>query len=62
MLARAVPNVFYCLWLLQKKRTRNNFGKGGLSHWGLALVMAALHVAHRHYGKPARHVHWRMEA
>lgn len=41
MLAGAVPNVLYCLWLLKKNRTRNKFGSGGLSHWGLALVMAA---------------------
>jgi L-rhamnose-H+ transport protein len=40
MLAGAVPNVLYCLWLLKKNRTAGNFPGGGAGHWALALVMA----------------------
>lgn len=40
MLAGAVPNVLYCLWLLRKNRTICKFPGGGASHWGLAFAMA----------------------
>jgi L-rhamnose-H+ transport protein len=40
MLAGAVPNLLYCLWLLKKNRTAGKFPAGGASHWGLAFVMA----------------------
>jgi L-rhamnose-H+ transport protein len=40
MLAGAVPNVLYCLWLLRKNRTSSRFLGGGASHWGLAFTMA----------------------
>lgn len=40
MLAGAVPNVLYCLWLLRKNGTRAKFRAGGAGHWGLALTMA----------------------
>jgi L-rhamnose-H+ transport protein len=40
MLAGAVPNLLYCLWLLKKNRTAGKFPAGRLGHWALALVMA----------------------
>jgi L-rhamnose-H+ transport protein len=40
MLAGAVPNILYCLWLLRKNATVQRFGNGRMSHWGLAFVMA----------------------
>lgn len=40
MLAGAIPNLMYCLWLLRKNRTGCKFAKGRLSHWVLAFVMA----------------------
>lgn len=40
MLAGAVPNVLYCLWLLRKNRTIGKFPGGGASHWVLAFAMA----------------------
>jgi L-rhamnose-H+ transport protein len=40
LLAGAVPNILYCLWLLRKNRTAPRFSDGGLSHWSLAFVMA----------------------
>lgn len=42
MLAGAVPNILYCLWLLRKNHTRNKFGSGGVIYWSLAFAMAAL--------------------
>jgi L-rhamnose-H+ transport protein len=40
MLAGALPNLLYCLWLLKKNRTADKFPAGGASHWALAFVMA----------------------
>jgi L-rhamnose-H+ transport protein len=40
MLAGAVPNILYCLWLLRKNGTGNRFDHGGAGHWGLAFAMA----------------------
>lgn len=40
MLAGAVPNLLYCLWLLRKNRTGSKFLAGCASHWALAFVMA----------------------
>jgi L-rhamnose-H+ transport protein len=40
MLAGAVPNLLYCLWLLRRNRTGNKFPAGGIGHWALAFVMA----------------------
>lgn len=40
MLAGAMPNLLYCLWLLGKNRTVRRFPAGGASHWALAFVMA----------------------
>jgi L-rhamnose-H+ transport protein len=42
MLAGAIPNLFYCLWLLRKKQTANKFLRGSTSHWLLAFAMAVL--------------------
>ncbi len=42
MLAGAIPNLMYCLWLLRKNRTGSKFADGRLSHWSLAFVMAVL--------------------
>lgn len=41
MLAGAVPNILYCVWLLRKNRTAAKFSAGGAGHWLLALAMAA---------------------
>lgn len=40
MLAGAVPNILYCLWLIGKNRTAGRFPGGGASHWVLAFIMA----------------------
>jgi L-rhamnose-H+ transport protein len=42
MLAGSIPNLMYCLWLLQKNHSSHKFARGGTGHWGLALVMAVL--------------------
>jgi L-rhamnose-H+ transport protein len=42
MLAGAVPNLVYCLWLLKTKQSGHKFSSGGLSYWMLALLMAIL--------------------
>lgn len=42
MLAGAIPNLLYCIWLLQRNRTANKFREGGVSHYGLAFAMAVL--------------------
>lgn len=41
MLAGAVPNLLYCLWLLRRNRTASQFRAGGMGHWALAFAMAA---------------------
>ena len=41
MAAGAVPNLLYCIYLLQKNSSGNNFARGGFNHWTLAFVMAA---------------------
>lgn len=40
MLAGAVPNILYCVWLLRKNHTSGRFPEGGVSHWVLASIMA----------------------
>jgi L-rhamnose-H+ transport protein len=40
MLAGAVPNILYCVWLLRKNHTSGHFPGGGVSHWLLASTMA----------------------
>jgi L-rhamnose-H+ transport protein len=40
MLAGAIPNLLYCLYLLKAKKTGAKFGGGGVSHWLLAFIMA----------------------
>lgn len=42
LFAGAVPNLFYCLWLLKKNGTVSKFRQGGGSHWALAFAMAIL--------------------
>ncbi len=42
MLAGAVPNLVYCLWLLRKNRSGSRFPSGGTGHWMLAFLMAVL--------------------
>ena len=42
MLAGAVPNLLYCLWLLTKNGTGHQFRNGRASHWALAFAMAVL--------------------
>lgn len=39
MMAGAVPNLAYCLWLLRKNCTSGRFPAGGAGHWSLAFVM-----------------------
>jgi L-rhamnose-H+ transport protein len=39
MLAGAVPNVLYCVWLMKKNRSGNKY-RVGQSHWALAAIMA----------------------
>lgn len=40
MMAGAVPNLLYCLWLLASNRTAGRFSDGGPGHWMLAFAMA----------------------
>ncbi|HUX43156.1 MAG TPA: L-rhamnose/proton symporter RhaT [Terracidiphilus sp.] len=42
MVAGAVPNLAYCIYLLRKNDSVSRFCMGGLSHWLLALLMAVL--------------------
>ena len=42
MVAGAIPNLAYCVFLLRRNHTTAKFQAGGLSHWALALLMAAL--------------------
>jgi L-rhamnose-H+ transport protein len=39
MLAGAVPNLLYCVWLMKRNRSGHKFRVGG-SHWALAAIMA----------------------
>jgi L-rhamnose-H+ transport protein len=39
LLAGAVPNVVYCIWLMKRNRSGSRY-RGGRSHWGLAAMMA----------------------
>lgn len=39
LLAGAVPNVLYCVWLLKKNRSGHRY-RVGRSHWALAALMA----------------------
>ena len=39
MMAGAVPNLAYCIWLFRRNRTGNRFAAGGAGHWVLAFVM-----------------------
>lgn len=39
LLAGAIPNVLYCMWLLKRNRTGHRY-KVGRSHWALAAIMA----------------------
>lgn len=41
MLAGAIPNLVYCLYLLNRNSSGRNFARGGFNHWILAFVMAA---------------------
>jgi len=40
VMAGAVPNLCYCLWLMRKNHTFGKFPAGGASHWVLAFIMA----------------------
>lgn len=40
MLAGAVPNVLYCVWLMKKNHSGHKY-QAGFSHWGLAAIMAS---------------------
>jgi L-rhamnose-H+ transport protein len=41
MMAGAIPNLLYCIYLLRKNRTANKFSEGGTgTYWVLAFVMA----------------------
>jgi L-rhamnose-H+ transport protein len=41
MLAGAIPNIFYCLYLLKKNRTVGRFSDSGTSaYWLYAFIMA----------------------
>jgi L-rhamnose-H+ transport protein len=42
MLAGAIPNLLYCVYLLRRNMTAREFQAGGISHWALALLMAVL--------------------
>lgn len=43
MMAGAIPNLFYCIYLLRKNRTAARFAdRGTRSYWVLALIMAML--------------------
>jgi L-rhamnose-H+ transport protein len=39
LLAGAVPNIVYCVWLLRRNRSARKY-RGGRSHWVLAAMMA----------------------
>lgn len=40
MIAGAVPNLLYCIYLMNKNSTGNKFSKGGVAYWLLACLMA----------------------
>lgn len=40
MLAGAIPNLLYCMWLLHAKGTSGRFQQVGVSYWLLAFAMA----------------------
>lgn len=40
MIAGAIPNLLYCIYLMNKNSSAKNFSHGGASYWALALVMA----------------------
>ncbi len=40
MLAGAIPNLVYCIYLMNKNRTAKKFSAGGAAYWGLAALMA----------------------
>lgn len=40
MLAGAIPNILYCVYLMNKNGTGKKFSSGGASYWMLALLMA----------------------
>lgn len=40
MFAGAIPNLLYCIYLLNKNHSAKNFPKGGAGYWALALLMA----------------------
>lgn len=40
MLAGAIPNLLYCVWLLRRNRTAGKFPAGGVSHWLPSFTMA----------------------
>jgi L-rhamnose-H+ transport protein len=40
--AGAIPNLLYCLYLLEKNSSGRNFKRSGFNHWILALVMGVL--------------------
>lgn len=43
MAAGAIPNFLYCLFLMRKKKTLENFSRSGAGvYWGLAALMACL--------------------
>lgn len=43
MAAGAIPNLLYCLFLMRKKRTLENFSRSGTrAYWGWAALMACL--------------------
>lgn len=39
--AGAIPNLLYCLYLMRRNSSGQNFTRAGLSHWIFALLMAA---------------------
>lgn len=40
MIAGAIPNLLYCVYLMKKNKTGNKFSNGGGAYWLLALLMA----------------------
>lgn len=42
MLAGSIPNVLYCVYLMQKNKTAERFSRGGFTYWILAATMALL--------------------
>jgi len=40
MIAGAIPNLLYCVYLMKKNRTGDRFSNGGGAYWLLALLMA----------------------